>query len=540
MARGLAGWTIGVLCIAIAACGRTETPAPATPSPTPSAPPQFDLAGSTAAQLQERMAGGELTARRIAQWHLDRIAAIDAKGPALNSVIEVNPDALAIADALDAERAAGRVRGALHGIPVLLKDNIDTGDRMHTTAGSLALAGHVAARDAPVVARLRDAGVVILGKTNLSEWANFRSDRSTSGWSSRGGRTLFPYALDRNPCGSSSGTGVAIAADLAVLGVGTETDGSIICPSSANALVGVKPTVGLVSRSGIIPISATQDTAGPLTRTVEDAALLLAAMRGVDDSDAATVAAADHMSDDLAGALRKDGLRGARIGVARKFLGRQPELDAVFGQAIATLKAQGAEIVDPADLPTHGAYDDPELIVLLHEFKVGVEAYLAAAGPDVPVKTLADVIAFNERESARTMPWFGQDLMVRAAATKGLDDPEYLEAKAEARRLAGRDGIDAVMDANRLDALIAPAGGPAWMTDLVHGDHHYAGSSEPAAIAGYPNVTVPMGEVRGLPVGLSFFGRAWSEPVLLRLAYAFEQATHARRAPDFRATVPAP
>jgi amidase len=486
------------------------------------------------------MASGGLAARRIVQWHLDRIAAIDDAGPSLNAVVEVNPDALAIADSLDAERAAGRVRGPLHGIPVLVKDNIDSADRMHTTAGSLALADHVADRDAAIVARLREAGAVLLGKTNLSEWANFRADQSTSGWSSRGGRTLLPYALDRNPCGSSSGTGVAIAAGLAVLGVGTETDGSIVCPSSANGLVGVKPTVGLVSRTGIIPISATQDTAGPMTRTVTDATLLLAAMRGVDPSDDATVAASAHIDADLVGALREDGLRGARIGVARKFLGRNPDLDAVFEQAIATLEAQGAEIVDPADLPTHGKFGELELTILLHEFKAGVEAYLAAAGDDVQFRTLADIIAFNEREKARAMPWFGQDLLVRAEATTGLDAPEYLKAKADARRLAGAEGIDAVMDTNRLDALVAPAGGPAWMTDLVLGDHHYAGSSSPAAVAGYPNVTVPMGHVRGLPVGLSFFGRAWSEPVLLRLAYAYEQATHARQPPDFRATVSPP
>lgn len=532
-----------VVTVALTGCRPTpptqEAPAAEPPVAT-SGPAAFELAELTIAELGERMRAGTLTSRRITALYLERIVAIDDSGPALNAVIEVNPEALSLAEALDAERAAGKVRGPLHGIPVLLKDNIDTGDKMRTSAGSLALADHVAARDAPVVARLREAGAVILGKTNLSEWANFRSNYSSSGWSSRGGQTRNPYALDRNPCGSSSGTGAAITANLAAVGIGTETDGSIVCPASANGLVGVKPTVGLVSRTGIIPISASQDTAGPMARTVADAAMLLAAMRGIDAADPATQAAAPHLSTDFTAALDSGALKGKRIGVMRKHFGFNPAVDRVVEQAIASLRAQGAEIVDPADLPTHGRFGDAEFTVLLYEFKAGLNAYLATTGTAVPVKSLTDLIAFNEREALRTMPWFGQELLFEANAKGNLTTDEYRTAAATAKRLAGRDGIDAALRRDRLDALVAPTGGPAWLTDLVTGDHFGGGSSGPAAVAGYPAITVPAGHVHGLPVGLTFVGAAWSEPKLLGMAYAFEQATRARRPPAFAAAVTAP
>jgi amidase len=488
------------------------------------------LSEATIADLSARMASGELNSRRITQWYLDRIAALDDAGPKLEAVIELNPDALSIADARDAERAAGSLRGPLHGIPVLLKDNIDTGDKMRTTAGSLALADHIAARDAPLVTRLRDAGAVILGKTNLSEWANFRSNQSSSGWSSRGGQTKNPYALERNPCGSSSGTGAAIAANLAAVGVGTETDGSIVCPASANGLVGIKPTVGLVSRTGVIPIAASQDTAGPMARTVADAAALLGAMRGVDTADPATAAAQPHINVDLAAALDANALRGKRIGVLRRG-GFNPNVWAVFDRSLDAMRSAGAIIVDPVDAPTFAKIGEPEFTVLLYEFKHGLNAYLAGTGQAVPVKSLEDVIAFNTREAERVMPWFGQDLLVDANKKGDLDSAEYRAAAALAKRLAGRDGIDALLRRERLDALVAPAGGPAWPTDLINGDHFSGGSSSAAAVAGYPNVTVPAGDVHGLPVGISFIGSAWSEPKLLGMAYAFEQTTRARKPP---------
>jgi amidase len=525
------------LTLALAACSQPHAP-PAMDGPSAAA--ALDLSEAGVADLGARMAAGELSSRRITQWYLDRIAAIDDAGPLLNAVVEVNPDALAIADAMDAERAAGKLRGPLHGIPVLLKDNIDTGDRMKTTAGSLALAEHVAPSDAFIVARLREAGAVILGKTNLSEWANFRSRDSSSGWSSRGGQTKNPYALDRNPCGSSSGTGAAIAAGLAVVGVGTETDGSIICPASANGLVGIKPTLGLASRSGIIPIAHSQDTAGPMARSVADAAILLAALRGVDPADEASAASAPHAGVDLAAALDAGALKGKRIGVARQFFGFDRRVDAILAQAIETLQAQGAEVIDPVELPNFRQYGQQEFTVLLHEFKHGVERYLAERAPDAPVRTLADLIAFNQREAARVMPWFGQDILEAANASGGLDDEAYRKALSEAKRMAGPEGIDAALAAHDLDALLAPSNGPAWLTDPVNGDHFGGGSSQPAAVAGYPNITVPAGFVHGLPVGVSFFGAAWSEPTLIGIAYAFEQAQRARKSPTFRATVDAP
>ncbi len=454
------------------------------------------------------------------------------------SVIEVNPDARTIADALDAERSTRGPRGPLHGIPVLIKDNIDTADRMSTTAGSLALEGSIAPRDAFVVERLRAAGAVILGKTNLSEWANFRSTKSSSGWSARGGQTRNPYALDRNPCGSSSGTGAAIAANLAAIGVGTETDGSIVCPSSVNGLVGIKPTVGLVSRSGIIPISRSQDTAGPMTRTVADAARLLTVLAGSDARDAATKSAVARAGDYVK-SLDAGALKGARIGVARKrFFGYSPAADRLIDAAIADMKARGAVIVDPADIPTAATIDDCELEILLYEFKAGLNDYLKALPPTVKVRSLADVIAFNERQKDREMPFFGQEIFLSAEKKGPLTSPAYRRALATCRSRARALGIDAVMTRLKLDAIVAPTGSPAWPTDLLNGDHFLGASSTPAAVAGYPSITVPAGFARGLPVGLTFIGRAWSESRLIALAYAYEQSTKHRRAPTFPPTVP--
>ena len=503
----------------------------------PSAPvvPPFELDELTIAQLQEGMSAGRYTARSLVEAYLTRIDAIDRAGPRVNSVIETNPDALAIADALDRERRERGVRGPMHGIPVLIKDNIDTADRMRTSAGSLALADATATRDAFVAQRLRAAGAVIIGKTNLSEWANFRSTHSLSGWSGRGGQTRNPYVLDRNPCGSSSGTGAAIAASLAAVGVGTETDGSIVCPSTANGLVGIKPTVGLVSRSGIIPISRTQDTAGPMARTVADAAILLGAMTGADASDAATAASAGHAFTDYRRFVAIDGLRGARIGVSRNYFGFNADVDRVMEDSIAAMKAAGAVIVDPANLATKGKFDDAEFDVLLYEFKAGLNAYLASSSSTF--RTLADLIAWNAANRAREMPWFGQEIFEMAEKKGTLASSTYRAALASCRRLSRVQGIDALLRAHRLDAFIAPTGGPAWLIDVLNGDHFTGGSSTPAAVAGYPTITVPAGQIHGLPVGLSFVGAAWSEPVLIRLASGFEHATAARRPPAFLPTI---
>jgi len=493
----------------------------------------FELEEITIPQLQEGMKSGKFTARSLVEKYRARIDEIDKSGPAVNAIIELNPDALAIADKLDAERKAQGARGPLHGIPVLIKDNIDTADGMMTTAGSLALIGSKPPKDSFVVQKLRAAGAVILGKTNLSEWANIRSSHSTSGWSGRGGLTKNPYALDRNPCGSSSGTGAGISANLAAVGIGTETDGSIVCPSSSNGLAGIKPTVGLISRSGIIPISHSQDSAGPMCRTVHDAAILLGALTGIDPEDSATAASAGNSQTDYAQYCDPYGLKGARIGVARKYFGFSDAVDALMEEALATMKQQGATLVDPADIETFGKFDDTELLVFMYELKADLNAYLARLGPGAPVHNLQNIIEFNERNRQKEMPYFGQDLFVKAQAKGSLNEKEYIDALAKNHQLARTEGIDALMDKHHLDAIVAPTGGPAWLTDLINGDHVAGGSSNAAAVAGYPNINVTAGLLYGLPVGISFFGRAWSEPKLISLAYSFEQATKARKAPRF-------
>lgn len=496
-----------------------------------------DPVEATIPQLQEAMRAGGCTARSLVEAHLRRIDELDRRGPALHSILELNPDAISIAEALDQERAAGRIRGPLHGIPVVIKGNIATADRMSTTAGALALQGSIAPRDAYVVERLRAAGAVILGKSNLSEWANFRSTRSSSGWSALGGQTRNPYVLDRSPCGSSSGTGAAVAAGLAVAGLGTETDGSIVCPAGATGLVGIKPTVGLVSRSGIIPISHSQDTAGPMARTVTDAALLLGVLTGRDPTDAATAPADAGAHADYTRFLDPDGLRGARIGVARKGLfGYSREADRVADAAIESMRSSGAVIVDSLEIPALRDFGDDEFTVLLYEFKDGVDRYLASLGPGAPVRSLAEVIAFNERNRERSMPFFQQEILEMAQAKGALDDREYREALERSRRLA-RMGLDSVMSRHRLDAVLAPTGQPAWPIDLLNGDHYLGASSSPAAVSGYPNITVPAGVSHGIPIGVSLIGRPWSEPVLIRLAYSFEQTTRHRRPPDFLPTL---
>jgi len=493
----------------------------------------FELDEVTIPQLQDGMKSGKYTAQSLVEKYLARIDEIDKRGPAVNAIIELNPDALSIAQALDQERNAKGARGPLHGIPVLIKDNIDTADRMMTTAGSLALVGSKPPKDSFVAQRLRAAGAVILGKTNLSEWANIRSSHSVSGWSGRGGLTKNPYALDRNACGSSSGTGAGISANLAVVGIGTETDGSIVCPSSSNGLAGIKPTVGLVSRGGIIPISHSQDGAGPMCRTVRDAAILLGALTGVDPDDSATAASAGKSQTDYAQYCDPHGLKGARIGVARKYFGFNDAVDALMEQSLNVMKTQGATLVDPADIATLGKFDDTELLVFMYELKADLNAYLARLGPGAPVRTLQDIIDFNDRNRQKEMPYFGQDLFVKAQSKGPLSEKEYLEAVEKNHQLARTEGIDALMDKYHLDAIVAPTGGPAWLTDLVNGDHSAGGSSNAAAVAGYPNVNVTAGFLSGLPVGISFFGRAWSEPTLIKMAYSFEQAIKARQAPRF-------
>ena len=488
--------------------------------------PAFEHEEATLAGLRASMASGALTSRSLTETYLSWIEAIDS---GLRSVIEVNRDALLIADAMDEERRAANDRGPLHGIPILLKDNVDTADGMRTSAGSLALGEVTPARDAFVVERIRAAGAVILGKTNLSEWANFRSERSTSGWSARGGQCRNPFDPDRSPCGSSSGSGVAVSANLCVVAVGTETDGSIICPSAITGIVGIKPTLGLVSRSGVIPVAHSQDTVGPMARTVADAAALLSVLAGVDERDPATVDA--RVEPDYTAFVDPDGLRGARIGAARNLAGFHDRVDELFDEALDAMRVLGAEIVDPADVPHKDELDDPEYEVLLYEFRADIEAYLATLGPSQPHRTLADLIAFNREHAREEMPFFGQEVFEKAAAKGPLTEEAYREALATCRRLARDEGLDVVFTAHRLDAIVAPSNAPAWLIDPANGDHYVGGESTPAAIAGYPNITVPMGFAFDLPIGLSFMGKPWAEGALIRFASAFEHATGHRRAP---------
>jgi len=499
--------------------------------------PPFELEEMAIAEMQRWMAAGRFSARYLVERYIERIEALDWNGPATRNVLDLNPDALKIAERLDAERRSSGPRGPLHGIPVIVKDNIDTADKMMTTAGSYALLGSRPARDAFLVERLRAAGAIILAKANLSEWANFRGSHSSSGWSGRGGQGKNPYALDRNPCGSSSGSGASVSANYCAGAVGTETNGSIVCPSSANSVVGIKPTVGLVSRSGIIPIAHSQDTAGPMARTVADAAALLGAMTGIDEHDPATRESRSHVQADYTRFLDPNGLRGARIGLPREhYFGFSDEADRIIEEAIQALRDAGAEIIDPADIPNAGEINRPSYQVLLYEFKADLNKYLAGLGPSTPVKRLEEIIAFNEAHHDLELKYFGQERMLAAQEKGPLTEQEYLESLEKATRFAGPEGIDAIMNEHRLDALAAPTGSPPWPIDLVNGDHYMGGSSSPAAIAGYPNISVPAGYVFGLPIGISFFGRAWSEPTLIRIGYAFEQATQVRRPPRFLPT----
>ena len=534
-----AAGALGAAAVAGSACAPSGRDTDRREDDRPAAPVDgFELEEATIADLGRRMADGERTSAQITRLYLDRIEALDGQGPTLRSVIETNPDALGIAEELDRERAAGNVRGPLHGVPILLKDNIATADRTTTTAGSLALEGSIPPRDAFVAAQLRRAGAVLLGKANLSEWANFRSNRSSSGWSARGGQCRNPYVLSRNPCGSSSGSGAATSANLCAAAVGTETDGSIICPSSANGVVGIKPTVGLVSRSGIVPISAVQDTAGPMARTVADAAALLSGMTGRDPRDEATTDS--PVPTDLGRHLEESGaadLSDLRIGVGRQFFDRDGRVDAVMEEAIETLRSLAVEIVDPVEIAHRQEVGRHEYEAMLYEFKAGLNAYLAELGDGAPAASLADVIAFNEANAEREMPFFGQEILIEAEGKGPLTEAAYRTARETASRLSRDEGLDATLSRHRLDAILGPSGGPAWVTDLVHGDTFSVGSSGAAAVAGYPNVTVPAGHVHGLPVGVSFFGAAWSEPTLIRIAWAFEQAAPHRRPPRFRAGV---
>jgi len=489
-------------------------------------------------QIQKHLESKTLTTRAIAEFFLDRIAAIDKSGPMINSIIELNPDAIEIADQLDTERRSGQIRGPLHGIPIVLKDNIDTHDQMTTTAGSLALEGSIAPRDAFLVERLRANGALILAKANLSEWANFRSKHSSSGWSSRGGQTRNPYALDRNPCGSSSGSAAAVAADFCTAAIGTETDGSIVCPAHANGVVGLKPTLGLVSRAGVIPIAHSQDSAGPMARNVADIAIILGCLTGIDPRDPATQTSEGYFHNDYTQFLNPNGLKGARLGVARNYFGADPRVDQLIENAIKIMKEQGAEIIDPASITTDGRWGKSEMEVLLTEFKADLNAYLATLSPGAPVHSLEELIKFNDSHHKQVMPFFGQDRVLAAQQKGPLTGKRYLNALARCRQLTREKGIDAVLLKHNLDALIAPTGNPAWLTDWINGDQSSGpDTSSASAVAGYPHLTVPAGYVCGLPVGLSFISSAWQEPRLIRLAYSFEQASQTRQVPQFLPTL---
>jgi len=508
-------------------------PPPGRPWPVSS----FELEEVSLTELHAGMVSGRWTSREVTEAYLGRIEEIDRQGPTLRSIIETNPEALDIAEALDQELAAGQVRGPLHGIPILLKDNVATHDRMTTTAGSYALEGSIPPADSGVARKLREAGAVLLGKTNLSEWANFRSSRSSSGWSGRGGQCRNPFVLDRNPCGSSSGSGAAASASLCGAAIGTETNGSIVCPANANGVVGIKPTVGLVSRSRIIPISHTQDTAGPMARSVRDAALVLGALTGMDPEDAVTTAGAERAEADYTQYLDPDGLAGARIGVATQYAEGHERVEELFEAALEVMRGAGATVVDIPEVEAWRRMGRPSGALMRYEFKADLNAYLADLGPEAPLKSLEEIIAFNEANSDRELPYFQQEIMLEAQELGPLSESDYQEALADAMRLSRDEGIDAVMGEHKLDAIVAPTGSPAWTTDLINGDRYHMGSSSPAAISGYPNITVPMGFFMELPVNISIWGRAWSEPELLRIAFAYEQLTQHRRAPKFIPTL---
>jgi len=524
------------LLLASAASGAAAWLAGCRTEPRPAAlklPGAFELEELTLMDLAAGLGQGKWTSSKLAELYLGRIEEVDRKGPLLNAVVEVNPDAMSLARQLDLERKDNHLRGPLHGIPILIKANIETSDRMATTAGSLALADWHSSQDAFVISRMRAAGALILGKTNLSEWANFRSTRSTSGWSGCGGQTLNPYARDRNPSGSSSGSGVAASANLCAACIGTETDGSVTSPASINGIAGIKPTVGLVSRSGIIPISASQDTAGPMARTVGDLAILLSAMSGIDPQDPITAGQRGKAAQDYARFLDPRGLRGARLGIARKFFENDAPLDRFLSGCVEVLKKAGAEVIDPADLPTHGQMDAPEMEVLLYEFKDGLNRYLSRIAPGNPARTLKDLIAYNEKNREREMPMFEQELFIQSEAKGPLSETKYQQARAACLLLARKNGIDAVTSKHKLDAVVTLTSGPAWYTDRINGDRDTGGCTTPPAVAGYPHITVPAGFYHGLPIGLSFFGGPFSEPTLFKLAYAWEQETKSRQKPTF-------
>jgi amidase len=530
----LTALSTAVPLVSLSSCMSEETPESNQLATTE----KFALEEKTVVELQQAMESGQHTSRSICELYLQRIKNVDQISGGLNSVIELNPDALAIADDLDQERASGKVRGPLHGIPIMVKDNIDTADKMMTTAGALALAGNIANQDAFIIKKLRQAGAVLLGKTNLSEWANFRSTRSSSGWSGRGRQTRNPYALDRNPCGSSAGSGAAVSANLCAITIGTETNGSIVCPSSSNGIVGIKPTVGLWGRSGIIPISATQDTAGPMARSIADAVALLGPITGIDPRDDRTKESEGRRFEDYTQFLDKEGLQGKRIGVMRSSFGFHEKVDKIMADAIATMEKAGATVIDPVEFKTRKEFGNAGYQVLLYEFKDGVNKYLSSA--NAKVKTLAEVIEFNKANRADSMPYFEQEILEDAEAKGDLTTAEYKEALEKVLTLSRAKGIDATLAEHNLDAIIAPTGGPSWPIDVINGDHFGGGSSSPAARAGYPNITVPAGYVLGMPVGMSIFSGAYKEPELIAMAYAFEQASNVRVAPTLPQTLDLP